>query len=360
MQAVSGVRKDEIRMVLNRLRVGVIGVGRMGERHCRVYANMPTIDLVGVSDRTVERGRAIAETYDVPFYEDYQDLLSHVDAVSIVTPTDTHFAVAADCLRQNVHILLEKPLARTLTEARKLAVLAADSPVVFQVGHIERFNPAFLELEAILQDMDVVGLAAHRLSPFDTSGTDADVVYDLMIHDIDLALTLLPKGAHYIQATGRAARTTAVDYAVATLSLPDGPLATLTASRITEQKVRLLEVTTLGAYITADLLNKSIRVYRRAVPEFLSGQQRPLRYRQENLVECIQIPTAEPLHLELQDFVRCVREGARPKVSAIEALQALTVAATISDRILTPGAVGQNRRRGDVVPAATASQLAAV
>src|SRR5690242_14910756 len=127
-------------MVLNRLRVGVIGVGRMGERHCRVYANMPTIDLVGVSDRSPERGRAIADRYDVPFFEGYQDLLSRVDAVSIVTPTDTHFAVAADCLRQRIHVLLEKPLARTLAEARKLAAIAEDSSVVFQVGHIERFN----------------------------------------------------------------------------------------------------------------------------------------------------------------------------------------------------------------------------
>jgi len=332
----------------------------MGERHCRVYANMPTIDLVGVSDRGVERGRAIADAYDVPFFEEYGDLLERVDAVSIVTPTDTHFAVAADCLRQQVHILLEKPLAHTLAEARKLAELAERAPVVFQVGHIERFNPAFLELEAILQDMDVVGLAAQRLSPFDTSGTDADVVYDLMIHDIDLALTLLPRELSHIQATGRAARTTAVDYAVATLSLADGPIASLTASRITEQKVRLLEVTTLGAYVTADLLNKSIRVYRRAIPEFISGQQRPLRYRQENLVECIQIPTAEPLHLELQDFVRWVRDNGRPKVSATEALRALTVASTISDCIHAPEWERHDRRRGDVAVTAPASRLAAV
>jgi len=331
----------------------------MGERHCRVYANMPTVDLVGVSDSRAQRGRSIADTYDVAYFADYQDLLRRVDAVSIAVPTDGHCAVAADCLRQQVHVLLEKPLARTLAEARELAALAERSPVVFQVGHIERFNPAFLELEAILQDMDVIGLAAHRLSPFDTSGTDADVVYDLMIHDIDLALTLLPPGPHVVQAIGRAARSTAVDYAVATLSLLDGPLAALTASRITEQKVRQLEVTTLGAYITADLLNKSIRVYRRAVPEFITGEQRPLRYRQENLVECIQIPTAEPLHLELQDFVRCIREGGRPKVSATEALRALAVADSISERIHHPERLGQRRRRSAVAVSTTDSRLAA-
>lgn len=347
-------------MAISRLRVGVIGVGRMGERHCRVYANMPSVELVGISDMGIERGRAVAETYETHFFESYHDLLARVDAVTIATPTDTHFAVAADCLSAGVHILIEKPLAGTLTEARKLAKLAEESDLIVQVGHIERFNPAFLELESILQDMDVVGLAAHRLSPFDTSGTDADVIYDLMIHDIDIALALLPQGLAHIQATGRAARTTAVDYAIATLSFGDGPIASLTASRITEQKVRLLEVTTLGAYITADLLNKSIRVYRRAVPEFVSGEQRPLRYRQENLVEWIQIPTAEPLHLELQDFVRCARDGVRPKVSATEALHALTVASSISERIHTPSQDAKPRPRTRAGAVAVASRLAAV
>jgi predicted dehydrogenase len=332
----------------------------MGERHTRVYANMPSVELVGISDMGIERGRAVAETYETSFFESYHELLERVDAVSIATPTHTHFAVAADCLRAGAHILIEKPLAGTITEARKLAKLAEESGLVVQVGHIERFNPAFLELEAILQDMDVVGLAAHRLSPFDTSGTDADVVYDLMIHDIDIALALLPQGLANIQATGRAARTTAVDYAIATLSFGDGPIASLTASRITEQKVRLLEVTTLGAYVTADLLNKSIRVYRRAVPEFVSGEQRPLRYRQENLVEWIQIPTAEPLQLELQDFIRCARDGARPKVSATEALHALTVASSISERIHAPSPDARPRPRTRAGVVGSASRLAAV
>lgn len=349
-------------MAISRLRLGVIGVGRMGERHCRIYANMPGVELVGVSDMNPERGRAVAETYDTRYFPDYDDLLRCVDAVSVATPTHTHFAVASACLDRQVNMLLEKPLASTLAEARKLAALAERSGVVVQVGHIERFNPAFLELQSILQDMDVVGFAAQRLSPFDTSGTDADVVFDLMIHDIDLALTLMPRGIDRLQSFGRAARTDAVDYAVATLSMSDGPLATLTASRITEQKVRLLEVTTLGAYISADLLNKSVRVYRRAMPSFVTGDQRPLRYRQENLVECIHIPTAEPLFLELSDFVRCARDGVRPRVTAQDALHAYSVAAGISDRIR---GLGQDRASDDVRSAEpsvmlTTSRLAAV
>jgi virulence factor len=263
----------------------------------------------------------------------------------VATPTDTHYGIAVDCQRQNGNLLLEKPLTQTLAEARSLAALAERSTAILQVGHVERFNPAFLELEVILRDMDVIGLAAHRLSPFDTSGTDADVVFDLMIHDIDIALTLLPREIGAIQASGRAARTNAVDYAVATLSMRDGPIASLTASRITEQKVRLLEVTTLGAYVTADLLNKSVRVYRRTGSEFLAGEQRPVRYRQENLVEWIQIPTAEPLQLEIQDFVRCIRQQVAPKVSGAEALRALTVAAEVSEAITAPASTPAERRR---------------
>jgi predicted dehydrogenase len=349
-------------MAINRLRVGVIGVGRMGERHCRVYANMPTVHLVGVSDLHRARGQAVADAYDVPYYEEYGDLLKRVDAVTVATPTDTHAAVAAECIRNGVSVLVEKPLAPTLTEARQLTALAERGSVVVEVGLIDRLNPAFLELQAILEDMAVVGIMAQRLSPFDTSGTDADVVYDLMIHDIDLALTLLPREIGRIQASGRAARTDAVDYAVATISMRDGPIASLTASRITEQKIRLLEVTSLGAYVTADLLNKSIRVYRRTVPEYVADEKRPLRYRQENLVECIHIPTAEPLQLELADFVRCVRDGDTPRVTAADALKALTVAADITGRIQgsSQGRSTDVNRHVDSLPSLTTARLAAV
>jgi predicted dehydrogenase len=306
---------------------------------------MPTVELVGISDQRPEHGRQVADRYETAYVQEYTDLLGKVDAVSVATPTHTHYGVAVDCINRGVGLLLEKPLTHTLAEARSLATLTERSNVVLQVGHIERFNPAFMELEEILKDMDVIGLTAQRLSPFDTSGTDADVVFDLMIHDIDLALTLIPRKIQSLQATGRAARTDNVDYAVATLSMQDGPIASLIASRITEQKVRLLEVTTVGAFVTADLLTKSIRVYRRAIPELLGGGQRPLRYRQENLVELIQIPSAEPLQLELQDFLRCVREHDTPKVSAAEGLRALTVAAEISDSIVTADDVAAGRRR---------------
>jgi predicted dehydrogenase len=306
----------------------------MGQRHCRVYAGLANVDFVGLSDACAERGRAVAEQYDVRFVERYEELLEQVDAVSVATPTDTHFAVASDCLARGVHVLVEKPLAAEVDDARELCRRARRASALLQVGHIERFNPAFLELEVVLEDLEVVSLATRRLSPFDTSNTNVDVVYDLMIHDLDIVLALLGDRVSSIQTVGRAALTSAVDYAVATLSMANGPVATLTASRVTEQKVRQVEVTALGAYVEADLLNKTISMHRRLVPEFLANHKRPLRYRQESLVERIHIPTAEPLMLELQDFVQCVREGRPPRVSAEAGLRALELAAEIRSEIL--------------------------
>jgi virulence factor len=313
----------------SKVRIGVIGVGRMGERHCRVYSTLPHVEFVGVSDTSLDRARTTAHKYAVDYYADYHDLLREVDAVSIATPTRFHYELARETLRQGRHALVEKPLAHSVGEARDLAHLASESSTVFQVGHIERFNPVFLELQAILEDLQIVGLAARRLSPFDSSNTDVDVIYDLMIHDVDLAVTLLGDQVERVQAHGRSTQLGAADYVVANLSITDGPIANLTASRLTEQKVRLLEITALGAYIEADLLNKSIYIYRRTLPEYVQNHHRPLRYRQEGLVERIHIPTAEPLMLELQDFVRCIQEGTTPKVTARDGLRALELAASI-------------------------------
>lgn len=320
-------------MVSSKFRVGVIGVGRMGERHCRVYSGLPEVDFVGVSDMSPRRGMAVAEAYGARFFPDYGDLLREVDAVSVATPTPAHGEVARECLRQRVPALIEKPLAADLAEARALVRLAHETSTLLQVGHIERFNPAFLEVQGIVQDLAVVALNTRRLSPFDTSNTDVDVVLDLMIHDIDLMLALLGDQVESIRALGRPARSSSVDYAVATVGMASGAIANLTSSRVTEQKVRLLEITALGAYVEVDLLVKSVLIHRRTLPEYLVNQQKPLRYRQESFVEHIQIPTAEPLALELRDFVRCVRDGTRPRVTGEEGLRALEVAACIRDQL---------------------------
>jgi predicted dehydrogenase len=316
-------------MTPNKIRVGVIGAGRMGERHCRVYSALPTVEFVGLADVSAQRGRSVANQYGGEVFTDYRDLLCNVDAVSVATPTDTHLDITRHALSEGIHVLVEKPLAGCVDEARELVFMAEHGSAICQVGHIERFNPVFLELQAVVEEMQIVGLSARRLSPLDTSNTDVDVIFDLMIHDVDLALKLLGDHVERVHAYGRSAQMNAADYVVANLSISDGPIASLTASRLTEQKVRLLEITALGAYIEADLLNKSIYIYRRTLPEYIDNHQRPLRYRQEGLMERIHIPTAEPLMLELLDFVRCVREGAAPRVTARDGLRAVELSAEI-------------------------------
>ncbi|HZW33752.1 MAG TPA: Gfo/Idh/MocA family oxidoreductase [Isosphaeraceae bacterium] len=341
-------------MSTRKIRVGVIGVGRMGERHCRVYATLKDAELIGVSDRAADRGRAVAARYGVEYFPRISDLIARVDAVSVVTPTDAHYAVAAECLRQGVHVLVEKPLAADVSEARELVHLASRTGCVLQVGHIERFNPAFLELQSVIADIPIIAADLRRLSPFDSSNTDVDVVFDLMIHDIDLTLALLGDQIVDLHAVGRSARTASIDYALATLTTAGGPIVTLTASRVTEQKVRVIEITADGAYIQADLMNKSICIHRRTLPEFVANHQRPLRYRQESFVEWIHIPTAEPLLLELEDFVRCIRDGQAPRVTGADGLRALELAALIRSRLgqpAAPAAAPAGRRSAPAVPA---------
>ena len=316
-------------MSRKKVRVGLVGTGRQGERHARVLSSLSRAELVGVSDLSFERGGAVAARYGVDFYPRFSDLLDEVDAVSIATPTDGHFSMALECIAKGKDLLIEKPLAASVAEAETLVREAERAGLILQVGHIERFNPAFLELQSVAQELQIVALSARRLSPFDTSNTEVDVVFDLMIHDIDVALALLGPELSCQLACQRSARTGSADYVMATLGAPEGPIVTLTASRVTEQKVRLIEITALGAYVEADLLNKSVYIYRRALPEFLANRQRPLRYRQESVVERIHIPTAEPLMLELESFVRCVAERGQPAVSGRDGLRALELAQAI-------------------------------
>lgn len=323
---------------MSRLRVGVIGAGTMGERHCRVYASLPTVELVGVYDPVTSRAGEVAQRYGTRAIPRLETLLARVDGVSIATPTPAHLPVALECLARGVHILVEKPLAETVSDAEAICAAARRAGVLLQVGHIERFNPAYTELRAILEDLEVVGMAVRRLSPFDTSRTDVDVVFDLMIHDLDLLLDLLGDDVEDVHAQGRAVHTSAIDFAVANIAIRNGPIATITASRVTQQKVRAIEVTAADAYVEADMLNKTVSIYRRTLTEHGAVRRGPdgapaARYRQESLVERIHVPSAEPLALELSDFVRCIAEGRPPLVDGAAALAALRLASQIDAQV---------------------------
>lgn len=317
---------------MHTVKIGVIGVGTMGERHCRVCSNLPRVELVGLADLNPVRGQHVAATYDTNYFSDYHDLLPRVDAVTIAASTPAHYALARDCLEAGKHVLVEKPITETVEQAQHLITLAQERGLVLQVGHIERFNPAFMELENVLENLSVVAVNIRRLSPFDTSNVDVDVVRDLMIHDLDLITHLIRQPLNSLTAWGRTIHTAAVDHAVASLVFDGGAIATLFASRVTEHKVRMIEIIAQGAYIEADLLNKTVLVHRRTWPQFIDNHQ-ITKYRQESVIERIYVPSYEPLFLELRHFADCVREGRETNVGGQDGLRALELAQAVNTSI---------------------------
>jgi predicted dehydrogenase len=311
------------------VKVGVIGVGRMGQRHCRVYANLRRAQLMGVCDANAKLGQQVAQQYDVPFYANVDELLNHVDAISLVTPTPQHFELAMKCLQRGVHVLIEKPITATLAEAEQLTEAAEAAGRVTMVGHIERFNAAYMELKNVLDEMTPLAINFRRLSAFAGSNMDVDVVLDLMIHDANLVLDLLGLEPSRVEAYGLSVVSDTIDHATVNLGFDGGPIVSLTASRITEHKVRSIDVTAREAYVECDLLNKSIYAYRETIGEYLSQNSKGVKYRQESVVERIQVPIFEPMFLELQHFVECVAENKPPLVSARDGLQALALAERI-------------------------------
>ena len=314
------------------VRVGVIGTGVMGERHCRICANLPRVDLVGITDLSEARGQEVADRYETTYYRDYGQLLPRLDAVTIATTTDSHFDLVKACLEQGLHVMVEKPITETIEQAQQLIRMAEERGLVLQVGHIERFNPAFLELKNVTEGMRLIGVTMRRLSPFDTSNTDVDVIRDLMVHDLDLAVDLVGSNIEGLSAWGRSISTMGIDHAVANLSFRDGPIVTLFASRVTEHKVRAVEVIAEGAYIEADLLNKSLLVHRRTFPQYLNNHN-ITKYRQESLIERIHVPMFEPLMMELRHFVDCVRENRPSQVPGSDGLRALQLAETVAKEV---------------------------
>lgn len=311
------------------LKIGVIGVGRMGQRHCRIYSNLRGAQLVGVFDANQKLADQVAQANGVTAYHSLADLLEKVDAVSLTTSTPSHFDIASQCLASGVNVLIEKPIAESLAQAEQLCQAAEVSGLIVQVGHIERFNPAYVELKNVLEDMSVLAVSFRRLSPYEGSNTDVDVAQDLMIHDTNLVLDLLGREPVSVNAYGLSVYDKALDHVVAQLGFESGPLLTLTASRVTQQKIRMIEVTAMQAYLECDLLNKSISVHRRTVGEYVHQNQQGVKYRQESVVERIQVPIFEPLFVELQHFVECVSQHKQPSVTARDGLQALRLIETI-------------------------------
>uniref|UniRef100_UPI0036F2FAB0 Gfo/Idh/MocA family oxidoreductase n=2 Tax=Leptodesmis TaxID=2664261 RepID=UPI0036F2FAB0 len=311
------------------IRVGVIGVGNMGQHHARILSMLKDVEMVGVSDVNVERGIDTASKYRVRFFEDYRDLLPHVDAVCVAVPTRLHHSVGMACLQAGVHVLIEKPIAASIVEAESLVNAAAESQCILQVGHIERFNPAFQELSKVLKTEELLALEAHRMSPYSQRANDVSVVLDLMIHDIDLLLELAAAPVVRLTASGsRASGSGYLDYVTATLGFANGIVATLTSSKVTHRKIRRIAAHCKNSLTEADFLNHEILIHRQTTANCMTDYGQVL-YRQDGLIEKVYTSNIEPLHAELEHFVTCVRGGNQPSVGGEQALKALRLASLI-------------------------------
>ncbi len=315
---MKGDRKDP-----SSLRLGVVGVGYLGQHHARIYADMPGVALAGVVDTDESRAAEIAEKYGVPHYADHRELLSRIDAVSIASPTITHFEIARDFLQHDIDVLVEKPITATLPQAKELVRMADLHERILQVGHIERFNGAVRELARLVRDPGFIEV--HRLGVFVDRATDVDVILDLMIHDIDIILSLVRSPVREIRANGVPVITPNVDIANARLAFENGCVANVTASRVSARPQRKMRFFQPDAYISLDFQAQTVECYRRVGdPRGYPTGQMPKIVREE-----VAIPREEPLKVELSAFVEAVQERLRPIVGGEEGLLALQVATDI-------------------------------
>jgi predicted dehydrogenase len=319
---------------LDPIRIGVIGVGNMGQHHVRVLSLLKDVELVGISDTNIERGIETASQYRVRFFEDYRDLLPNVHAVCIAVPTRLHYEVGMACLNAGIDVLLEKPIAASIAEAESLVNSAADAKCLLQVGHIERFNPAFQELTQVLKVENLLAIEAHRMSPYSTRANDVSVVLDLMIHDIDLLLELNDSPLVRLNACGtRSDGSPYLDYVTATLGFANGVVASLTASKVCHQKRRQIVAHCKQSLVDANFLNNEIHIHRSNVIQPSVVQSSGL-YRSDGTIERVATQRVEPLHAELEHFVNCVRGGQPPSIGGEQALKALKIASLIEQMIM--------------------------
>jgi len=311
--------------------VAVVGAGNMGMNHVRVYNDLPEADLVEVVEPDPERAATVRENYDVTVLDDV-DGIERAAAATVAVPNQYHRDVAVGLTERGIHILVEKPLAMNAADAEAIVDAAAVNDVRLQVGHIERFNPAVEALNEILSVDDVIALEAHRLGPFNEHLTEESVVFDLMIHDIDVIRSLIDAPVDHVDAVGARPKSNEIDHAVAHLKFRNGILGTMTSSHVTHSKIRTLSVTTREMYIELDYQRQHITINRRGTEEtmLLQGQS---GYRTETIQETPFIRTREPLKNELESFIECVQTGRTPTVSGDDALEAVKLATNIVDAI---------------------------
>ena len=314
---------------MEKLRIGVIGAGSMGRNHVRILSGeKKNCEFVGFFDADENRAGEVARQFSVRAFPSAQALMDEVDAVTIAAPSSKHKEVALEAARRGLHALVEKPLALTVDDAKAIDRAFAAAGRVLMVGHVERYNPVVTELCKLVQHEKIVALEVRRYSPYNGRINDADVIQDLMIHDIDLVCNvLLPQKLANIYTVGESTVSGKLDFAQSLMQFEDGTAASLGASRLTQSKVREIAVHTDRSYILADLLNRSLSVIRNTNLVIDEGTESA--YRQDSVTQRIFVPMVEPLHMELMDFLGCAMQGREPAANGQAASRAIEIAETI-------------------------------
>ena len=301
----------------NKLRAAVIGAGYLGHFHVQKYAALEDVELTAVVDIDASRAQEIGSRYGAKVYTDYRSILNQVDLVSVVTPPEAHYSIACDFLDSGVHVLVEKPMTETVLQAEHLIALARKRGRVLQVGHLERFNPAVLALRGILTEPRFI--ESHRIAPFQPRGTEVSVVMDLMIHDIDIILSLVESPIAEIRPVGVSVLSDEIDIAQARLEFSNGCVANVTASRVGREPMRKFRIFQPDTYISIDYLANAVGIYRRQAEEE--------RYR--IVEEQKRFEKADALMLEVRAFADAVHNRTPPVVSGEDGKRALEVALAI-------------------------------
>ncbi len=320
------------------MKIGVLGTGHLGKIHlkCIGLAN-DSYELLGFFDPNPEVAKTVAEAYNTTAFPSVAALIEAVDVVDIVTPTTTHFALAKQVIEAGKHLFIEKPITHTLNEAKELVDLAKAKGVKVQVGHVERFNPALLALGNT--PVNPMFIEAHRLAVFNPRGTDVSVVLDLMIHDLDIILSLVQSEVKEVHASGVAVVSDTVDIANARIAFANGCIANLTASRISLKQMRKVRFFQPDAYISLDFLDKQaqlIRLYDQDETPPANGQQFELETNKGKKTIHMDMPEIEPVNaikMELETFAQSVEQDLRPKVNAEDGYRALALAYQITTAI---------------------------
>ncbi|MDD5747025.1 MAG: Gfo/Idh/MocA family oxidoreductase [Candidatus Omnitrophica bacterium] len=302
---------------MKKIRVAVIGAGHLGKIHARIYAQCPHAELVGICDNDPEKSAQTAADFTTRAFNDYRQLFSLVDAVSIATPTTSHFAIARDFLRHGIHVMVEKPITTTIPDAQKLIMLAKKNRKILQVGHVERFNPAIRTLQRICTNPRFIEV--HRLSPYPRRGTDVSVVLDLMIHDLDIILSLVQSPVKNFHAVGVKVLSSSEDIANTRIIFRNGTVCNLSASRISDEGMRKIRIFQKNSYISLDYAQQKITRYEKKHAQILKKE--------------IAVPKKEPLAEELHSFIDCIKKNKQPVVCGKDAKEALRIALAITAQI---------------------------